>query len=153
EGQLTAEWRKKNLDLISDDNHASKLLEKIKAEKEQLIKEGEIKKDKPLAPIEDAEKPFDLPEGWVWCRLGLIAQCFDYGSSTKSQKNGIIPVLRMGNLQNGGIDWEDLVYTDNETEIEKYLLEPDDLLFNRTNSRELVGKTALYESKEKDLLS
>ncbi len=71
-GKLTADWRKKHPELISGDNHASKFLEKIKAEKERLIKEGKIKKEKSLPPITDGEKPFDLPEGWVWCRLGEI---------------------------------------------------------------------------------
>lgn len=71
-GQLTAEWRKKNPKLISGDNHASKLLEKIKSEKEQLIKEGKIKRDKPLAEITEAEKPFNLPDGWVWAWYGDI---------------------------------------------------------------------------------
>lgn len=70
EGKLTAEWRTQNLELISGENHASKLLEKIKSEKERLIKEGKIKKDKPFPPITDEEKPFNLPKGWVWCRLG-----------------------------------------------------------------------------------
>ena len=74
EGKLTAKWRDKHPDLISRNNHASKLLEKIKAEKERLIKEGRIKKDKPLAPITDAKKPFDLPEGWALCLLGEVAQ-------------------------------------------------------------------------------
>jgi type I restriction enzyme S subunit len=70
EGKLTAEWRKKNPELISGENHASKLLEKIRAEKERLIKEGKIKKYKSLSQITDMEKPFVLPEGSVWCRLG-----------------------------------------------------------------------------------
>ena len=70
EGKLTAEWRKQNPELISGDNHAARLLEKIKTEKEQLIKEGKIKKQKPLLPISEDEKPFVLPEGWVWCRIG-----------------------------------------------------------------------------------
>ncbi|MBN1931834.1 MAG: restriction endonuclease subunit S [Desulfobacterales bacterium] len=151
EGKLTEDWRKKNPKLISGDNHASKLLEKIKAEKEQLIKEGKIKKDKPLQPITDTKKPFDLPEGWVWCRLGDVAFGFEYGSSAKSSKEGKIPVLRMGNIQNGRIEWEDLVYSSNASEIKKHLLKCNDLLFNRTNSRELVGKTALYESDEKTI--
>lgn len=73
EGKLTAKWREEHSDLISGDNHASKLLEKIKTEKEKLIKEGKVKKDKPLAPISDSDKPFELPEGWEWCRLGSLA--------------------------------------------------------------------------------
>lgn len=73
EGKLTAKWRNEHPELISGDNHASKLLEKIKAEKQTLTENAKYtKKDKPLAPIADTEKPFDLPDGWVWCRLGEI---------------------------------------------------------------------------------
>lgn len=53
-----------------NDDPASELLEKIKAEKERLIKEKKIKKQKPLPPITEEEIPFDIPENWVWCRLG-----------------------------------------------------------------------------------
>jgi len=73
EGKLTAGWRQQNLDLISGNNHASKLLESIKTEKQRLIREGKIKKDKPPSPIATDEKPFDLPAGWVWCSLGEIS--------------------------------------------------------------------------------
>ena len=73
EGKLTAEWRKQNPHLISGENHASKLLEKIWAEKDRLIKKGEIRKEKCLPPIADDEKPFTLPGGWSWCRLGEIS--------------------------------------------------------------------------------
>jgi type I restriction enzyme S subunit len=151
EGKLTADWRKTHPELISGKNHASKLLDKIKTEKELLINKGKIKKDKQLSSITVQEKTFDLPEGWVWCRLGEVAFGFEYGSSAKSKKDGKVPVLRMGNLQNNHIDWEDLVYTSNDTEIEKHLLKYNDLLFNRTNSRELVGKTALYEKDGKTI--
>jgi len=65
----------------------------------------------------EQNKPYELPEGWVWCRLGDIAKGFQYGSSTKSLKEGLVPVLRMGNLQNGEIDWKDLVFTKNQEEI------------------------------------
>jgi type I restriction enzyme S subunit len=53
----------------------------------------------------------------------------------------------MGNIQNGRINWENLVYTDDKAEIKKYLLKHNDVLFNRTNSPELVGKTAIYKSE------
>ena len=52
------------------DEPASVLLQKIRAEKDRLIAEGKIKKDKPLAAIADEEKPFELPVGWEWVRLG-----------------------------------------------------------------------------------
>ena len=73
-----------------------------------------------------------------------VALDFSYGSSEKSKPHGKVPVLRMGNIQGGSIDWSDLVFTDNESEIEKYELTYGDVLFNRTNSPELVGKTANY---------
>ena len=56
-------------------------------------------------------------------------------------------MLRMGNIQDGQLDWENLVYTDDKDEIAKYLLKNNDVLFNRTNSPELVGKTAIYKSE------
>jgi type I restriction enzyme S subunit len=77
--------------------------------------------------------------------LGNIAEGFQYGSSTKSQEIGKMPVLRMGNIQSGRISRSDLVYTSDAEEIAKYPLKRGDLLFNRTNSRELVGKTALFD--------
>ncbi len=148
QGKLTAEWRKKNPVRKGDpDYDASALLDKIKAEKQKLIAEGKIKKEKPLPPIKPEEIPFALPEGWVWVRLGEVAAGFQYGSSARSVKSGDVPVLRMGNIQNGKIAWENLAFTKDKEEIEKYCLCHGDLLFNRTNSRELVGKTALYDSE------
>ena len=73
---------------------------------------------------------------------------FSYGSSAKSSPTGTIPVLRMGNIQNGKLDWGDLVFTSDSEEISKYSLLPGDVLFNRTNSPELVGKTAVYKGEQ-----
>ncbi len=63
------------------DESASMLLEQIKAEKERLIKEGKLKRDKPLLPITADESPYELPVGWVWCRLGDIITNMDSGWS------------------------------------------------------------------------
>ena len=84
---------------------------------------------------------------WPWptVRLGDTAVDFSYGSSAKSQPTGDIPVLRMGNIQRGELTWDDLVFSSNEEEINKYRLHPGDVLFNRTNSPALVGKTAVYK--------
>lgn len=82
---------------------------------------------------------------WKKVTIGDIVEKVEYGSSAKSQKTGRVPVLRMGNIQNGRFDWSDLVYSDDDEEIKKYLLKKDDVLFNRTNSPELVGKTAIYK--------
>ena len=86
-------------------------------------------------------------KAWTWKTLGDLCDGVEYGSSAKSQKEGRVPVLRMGNIQDGQFDWGNLVYSDDEDEIAKYLLKPNDVLFNRTNSPELVGKTAIYKGE------
>lgn len=86
-------------------------------------------------------------EKWPQVSLCEVAKDFSYGSSAKSSKIGKIPVLRMGNIQNGDLDWRDLVYTSDLNEIEKYRLIYGDVLFNRTNSPELVGKSAIYKGE------
>ena len=86
---------------------------------------------------------------WKQVKLGDVGTGFNYGSSAKSQKTGSIPVLRMGNIQSGKLDWSNLVYTSDEAEISKYELESGDVLFNRTNSPELVGKTTIFRGEQK----
>ena len=143
EGKLTADWRKQNpVQKGNPDYDAEALFEQIQEER------NNGKKQKELSPITDEEKPFEIPEGWKWVRLGEICDGFIYGTSNKSVPSGKCPVLRMGNIQAGKIDWEKLVYTSDSEEIEKYKLNKYDLLFNRTNSREMVGKTAIFESEE-----
>ena len=97
-------------------------------------------------PIDPTGLPA-LPDGWCWVALEEAILSLDYGTSQKSSSDGEIPVLRMGNVQRGEIDWSDLVYTDDKDEIARYSLEPDTVLFNRTNSPELVGKTAIFRGE------
>ena len=136
-----------------NDEPASVLLERIKAEKERLIKEGKIKRSKKSAKSSDTPHyenvPFEVPESWVWCRLDDIVCELKYGTSEKSSSVGKIAVLRMGNITNvGTIDYSNLVYSSNDEDIEQYSLEKNDLLFNRTNSSEWVGKTAIYKEEQ-----
>ncbi|MBS1738573.1 MAG: restriction endonuclease subunit S [Bacteroidetes bacterium] len=81
-------------------------------------------------------------------QLGNICEKVEYGTSLKSKSEGKLPVLRMGNIKNGSFVWDNLVYSDNEEDNKKYLLKHNDVLFNRTNSPELVGKTAIYKSEQ-----
>lgn len=85
-----------------------------------------------------------VPEGWNKVKIRDICSRLSYGTSKKSEKTGKYIVIRMGNLQNGEIDWSNLAYTSDEQEYSKYKLSPGDVLFNRTNSSELVGKTSIY---------
>ena len=80
--------------------------------------------------------------------LKSICDSFEYGTSEKSTPLGKVPVLRMGNIVDGTIDWNDLVFTSNELDIEKLSLKKGDVLFNRTNSPIHVGKTAIYEEEK-----
>ncbi|MCI7693363.1 MAG: restriction endonuclease subunit S, partial [Veillonella caviae] len=122
----------------------------IKAEKERLIKEGKIKRSKKSAKSSDTPHyPYLLPNGWEWCNLEDIVCELKYGTSEKSLSVGKIAVLRMGNITNvGTIDYSNLVYSSNNEDIKLYSLEKDDLLFNRTNSSEWVGKTAIYKKEQ-----
>jgi type I restriction enzyme S subunit len=129
------------------DKPASELLKKIKAEKAKLIAEKKLKKEKELPPIKPEEIPFEIPENWVWCKLGEILTEIKYGTSqscdydyTKNSK-----VLRIPNVSSGVLDGDDLKYTNlSEKEISELALEKDDILIIRSNgSRELVGRTVL----------
>tara|TARA_R110002167_G_scaffold71696_9_gene202207 strand:+ start:4540 stop:5853 length:1314 start_codon:yes stop_codon:yes gene_type:complete len=88
QGKLTADWRAERELSGAEVEPATELLKCIKAEKAQLIKDKKIKKEKPLPPITAADIPFELPEGWVWCRLGEITT---YGSSEKIDSQEIKP--------------------------------------------------------------
>ena len=151
-----------------NDEPSSVLLERIRAEKQRMVKDGKIKAkdikndtiifkgednlhyekfaDGSIKCIED-EIPFEVPEGWAWARMSSLTQDLPYGTSKKSSSRGEIAVLRMGNLQQGEIDYSDLVYSSDKEDIDKYLLTYGDLLFNRTNSSEWVGKTAIYRGE------
>ena len=143
------------------DEPASVLLERIHAEKERLIREGKIKRDKNESVIFrrdnshyekrggnetciDDEISFDLPDSWAWCRLRTICHDMRYGTAKKSSSSGQVAVLRMGNIQDGEIEYSKLVYSNDQIDNTNLLLQEHDILFNRTNSRELVGKTAIY---------
>lgn len=90
QGKLTYHWREENPNV----EDASVLLERIKREKAQLVKDKKIKKEKPFPEIAKDETPCALPEGWVWCRLGAIIKISsgDGLTSANMDKNGKIPV-------------------------------------------------------------
>ena len=134
----------------ADDEPAGILLEKIKAEKAQLIKAKKVKKDRLLSPIKAEEIPFEIPENWVWCRLGKIATNIEYGTSEKAEMGSKhVAVLRMNNIQDGKIDFEKLKYVKASIDdLPRLYLKEGDLLFNRTNSYELVGKSGVYRGDD-----
>ncbi len=87
-----------------------------------------------------------IPEDWEVVKLSEIFSKSFYGTSDSTNEIGKYPVLRMGNMQNGTLDLKDLVYLDLvEKEFKKYQLKKGDILLNRTNSYELVGKISLFD--------
>jgi len=94
-----------------------------------------------------------IPNDWEVVPLGALVQSVEYGSSAPSKPKGNVPVLRMENLQSGMIDWQDLVFTNDPTEIQRYELHEGDILFNRTNTIDLVGKTSIYEGERKAIFA
>lgn len=104
QGKLTADWREQN----PNTEPASELLKRIKAEKDQLIKDKKIKKIIALPPITDEEIPFEIPEGWVWCRLGEICHYITKGTTPAKNEllqSGDIPYLKVYNIVNQKIDF------------------------------------------------
>ena len=94
------------------DEPAGVLLQKIRAEKDRLIAEGKIKRDKPLAEIGEEEKPFGLPAGWEWVRLGSAAKKITDGThhSPASFSSGDFKYLSAKNIKTWGIDLSDVTY-------------------------------------------
>ncbi len=140
-GQLTAEWRTENpIQKGNPDTDAAALLAKIKAEKQQLIADGKLKKEKPLAEIAIDEIPFSIPDSWIWCRLGEICDViggFAY-QSFSFQKEGINQVLRLGNIRPNLIVLNTTPVYINALEAEKtdyFRVHQGDILITMTGTR------------------
>ncbi|CUN90633.1 Type I restriction enzyme EcoKI specificity protein [Turicibacter sanguinis] len=127
---------------------ASELLKHIQAEKERLIKEKIIKKPKELPPITDEEKPYDLPEGWEWVRLGDIVSITSGLSYKKPQltveSNDMVRVLRGGNISDMNYCYKkDDIFISREFVNEQLLLKKYDIITPAVTSYEHVGKSSL----------
>ena len=133
------------------DEPASVLLERIRAEKEELIKERKLKREKrDSQPIE--EVPFEIPEGWMWCRLGDIAQSnigLTYSPNNVSI-NGT-PVLRSNNIKDDKLLLNDLVRVSGDIQEKNYIKEGDILICARNGSRNLLGKSTIINNLEEPM--
>lgn len=131
-----------------DDEPASVLLEKIAKEKEMLIKEGKIKKQKLLSKFDNNNKPFVLPNGWLWTRFATIIQELKYGTSKRCDyKIDGDPVLRIPNVVKGYIDSNDLKFTvlDEKEKEELSLVEGDLLIIRSNGSLSIVGRSTVVD--------
>jgi len=104
-----------------NDEPASELLKRIKQEKERLIRDGKIKKEKPLSYVSDDEIPFELPEGWEWCRLGnLCLKLTDGAHTTPKYTDTGVPFLSVKDISNGKIDFSNTKFISHAEHKELY---------------------------------
>ena len=141
------------------DEPAEALLERIRAEKQRLIKEGKIKKDKHESVIFrrdnshyekldgmerciDDELPFEIPESWAWVRWGAIAESIQYGYNAPAKQEGRIRMVRISDIHENTVAWSSVPFCDiDDSDIPTYLLQANDILFARTGGT--VGKSFL----------
>ena len=128
-----------------NDEPASVLLDKIRKEKARLVKDGKLKKkDLEETPISEDEKPFEIPESWEWVRISDISESFiglTY-KPTDVSTNGWI-VLRSSNIQEGILDYNDIVKVNVEVSEKLRVRVNDIIICARNGSKKLVGKSAL----------
>lgn len=136
-----------------NDEPASKLLEQINEEKERLLKDGKIKKSKPLPEITDEEIPYEIPHNWIWTRLDSLTSKIGAGSTPKGGKevyvDSGIPFLRSQNVWNEGLALDDVAFI-SETTHQKMAgthVQANDLLFNITGGS--IGRCALVATNFK----
>ena len=160
EGHLTADWRSEH----PNAEPAGKLLQRIITERRERWEQNQLrayaekgkappknweaKYKEPIAP--EADNSSSLPRGWCWAAVDQCASAIQYGSSAKAHSDSTgAPVLRMGNISlDGHIVLDDLKYLPmGHPALVSLRLRNGDLLFNRTNSIDLVGKTAIYSGK------
>ncbi|EEK9349351.1 restriction endonuclease subunit S [Salmonella enterica] len=131
-----------------NDEPASELLKRIAQEKAQLVKDGKMKKQKPLPPISDEEKPFELPSGWEWCLFEDVVDIqsgITKGRNLANRKLISIPYLRVANVQRGYLDLSEVKEIDiPEEEKDKYHVIKGDLLITEGGDWDTVGRTTVW---------
>ncbi|HFT0722034.1 TPA: restriction endonuclease subunit S [Klebsiella pneumoniae] len=127
-----------------NDEPASELLKRIAAEKAELVKQGKIKKQKPLPGISEEEKPFDLPVGWEWVRLEDVTDNIHYGYTASADVTKKVKLLRITDIQDDKVIWRNVPGCEiKDSDIEQYQLQPNDIVIARTGGT--VGKSYLVD--------
>ena len=134
---------------LPEDGTAEELYRQIQEEKQELIKTGKIKKEKPLPKITEDEIPFEIPRNWKWVRWGDLSFQIQYGYNAPAKEKGRVRMVRITDIQNNRVVWQTVpfCYID-EKNIDEYLLRPNNILFARTGGT--VGKSYLVENVEEN---
>ena len=128
----------------TEEGTADELYKNIVTEKAQLIKDGKIKKEKPLPEIAEDEIPFEIPSSWKWVRWGTLSFSIQYGYNAPAIANGHYRMVRISDIQDNQVLWDSVPYCEiSDKEAETYLLAKNDILFARTGAT--VGKSFLVK--------
>lgn len=159
QGKLTADWRAANPDV----EPASELLQRIQAEKARLIAEKKIRKEKTLPEITSEEIPFEIPDGWEWCRLGHVGNASPssivdgpFGSAISTKRDYIdsgSPVTRMGNVSPFSYKASNLKFVAREKllSLQRHNILSGDVLLGKVGS---IGNACIYpDEMEEGLLA
>ena len=128
-----------------EEGTGEELYRQIQTEKQRLIKEGTIKKEKPLAEIAEDEIPFDIPESWKWCRLSDVIDVRDGTHDSPKYVPVGIPLVTSKNLVNGVIDYGNVKYITQEDADKinvRSMVDDDDILFAMIGS---IGNPVLVK--------
>ena len=129
----------------AEEGTGEELYKAIQDEKQKLIQEGKLKKQKALPEIAADDIPFEIPETWKWVRLGDLSKSVQYGYNAPAKNEGRIKMVRISDIQDDSVCWDTVPYCDiREEEIEQYLLKNNDILFARTGGT--VGKSFLVKN-------
>ena len=129
-----------------NDKPASVLLEKIAEEKKRLVKDGKIKRQKALPEVGEDEKTFEIPNGWVWTRLGNLSADIHYGyTASANPQIKKVRLLRITDIQNDSVNWDSVPGCEiGIKKVEDYKLSDGDILIARTGGT--IGKSYLVEN-------
>lgn len=143
---LTLAMQGKLVSQDPNDQLACELLKEIQAEKARLVAEGKIKKSDALAAVKNEEKPFVIPKGWEWVRLGEICEKIHYGYTASADfALSEFRLLRITDIQDNKVNWESVPGCSiTSKEADQYLLDNGDILIARTGGT--IGKTYLVEN-------
>lgn len=141
----------------AEEGTAEELYKKIQAEKQKLIAEKKIKKEKPLPEITAEEIPFDIPESWKWVRLGEVIDSIEAGKSFKCDEvppeNGQCGIIKVSAVTWGSFrETESKTCYSNRFWTEEYAIRPSDFLICRANTAQLVGGCVIVENINKNLM-
>jgi len=138
----------------AEDENASELIKRIRDERLAWIAEGRIKKDKPLPAIKEDKITIELPDSWVWCRIGevfVIVRGITFPSEAKNTviASDLVPCATTGSVQDTYNYNADVFVSEQFVKRNDQWLLPNDIIMSTANSRELVGKTCIWTSNER----